>query len=350
MAGIVYSKMVGTNDPVYGKIDTPVRMLLEHESNLWEKRKTITKSLFNIENSKRFAETYLGQSDFNVFEEVSEGQGAPNDNVSLTFRKTIMHHTFMKEFTITKEMVEDAKFGIAVEGRDKATGFVRAYYKTQNMLAERALINATQKSFVFSKGEFDLTAQDELPLFHKAHTYHTEAMKKFKQSNRFYVNVTAEDFVTGNAFESIVGEGTVKMQGFNDDNGSPMGYIADTIIVPGNSYKIRAAAKKLAGSERVSGSDFNDVNLQFGNWNIVVLPEWRPATPKVMLMSSEANKQLHGNNLLNRTKLEVRNWVDNHTHNLIWSGRGRFGIGFANWKHIMLIEQGENAECEEMKI
>ena len=45
MAGIIYSKMVGKNDPVYGKIETPVKMLIENESNACEKRKSITKAL-----------------------------------------------------------------------------------------------------------------------------------------------------------------------------------------------------------------------------------------------------------------------------------------------------------------
>lgn len=350
MAGIVYSKMVGKNDPMYGKIETPVKMLLERESDLWDKRKTITKSLYNIEKSKRFAETFIGQSDFDIFQAVTEGQGGENDNIETTFKKVIEHHTFMKEFSITQEMVEDSVIGIGVQGSDKAKRFVRAYYKTQNKLAEHALINATQKAFTFAKAEVDLTAQDELPLFHKAHKYPTEKMKKYTQANRFCVNLTDDEFVSSSNFETILGELSNKMRNLNDDNGDVMGYLADTIILPGNMFKLESAAKKVVGTERTTGSDFNDINLQYGQWDMVVLPEWRPATPKFMLMSREANKELHGNNLFNRTKLVVKNWVDDHTGNFIWGGRARFGVGFANWKHIMLIEQGENAECEALTI
>lgn len=340
MAGIIYSKMVGKNDPVYGKIETPVKMLIENESNACEKRKSITKALYNVEKSHRFAETFLGQSDFDIFQTVKEGQGGENDNIETTYKKVIEHVTFMKEFSITKEMVEDAKFGIAVEGKDKAKNFVRAYYKTQNQLCERALVYATKPSFVYAKATFDLTAPDGKPLFSNDHTYFAEKMKKAPaQSNRFCI----KDFTSStNAFETALGELSVRMRDYNDDNGDPMGYLADTIIIPGNMYKVESVAKKAVGSERTTGSDYNDINLQYGNWDIVVLPEWRPANPAFMLMSREANHQLHGNNLFNRTKLEVSSWVDNHTKNLIWNGRARFGVGFAAWKHIMLCEQGES--------
>ena len=175
-------------------------------------------------------------------------------------------------------------------------------------------------------------------------------MKKYTQANRFCVNLTADEFVSPSNFESILGEASVLMQNFKDENGEQLGYSADTIIIPGNSYKLRAAAKKVAGTERTTGSDYNDINIQYGNWNIVVLPEWAPATPKIALMSSEANKQLLGNLFFNRRPLDIQNWVDNHTRNFIWNGRCRFGVGFGTWKHIMLIEQGENAECEALTI
>lgn len=222
---IVYSKMVGKNEPMYGKIETPIKMLIENESNQCEKEKSITKALFNIEKSSRFGETILGQSDFDTFKAVSEGQGAENDSIETTYKKFIEHITFMKEFTITAEMVEDAKMGIALEGKSKPKAFIRSYYKTQNKIAMQAMINATKKSFNFNNAVVDLTVGDELPLFHKSHKYFTEKMKKFTQANRFGVNITADEFVSPSNFESILGEASVLMQNFKDENGEQMGYI-----------------------------------------------------------------------------------------------------------------------------
>jgi hypothetical protein len=348
MAGIVYSKMVGKNDPMYGKIETPIKMLIENESNQCEKEKSITKALFNIEKSSRFGETILGQSDFDTFKAVSEGQGAENDNIETTYKKFIEHITFMKEFTITAEMVEDAKMGIALEGKSKPKAFIRSYYKTQNKIAAQALINATKSNFIFNKANVDLTVGDGLSLFHKAHPYHTEEMKKFTQANRF---CAADMTSSADAFESALNVFANRMRNFKDENGEVMGYTADTLIIPGNRPIFEALAKKVIGTERTAGSNHNDINLQYGNWDIVVLNEWTPDTDKFMIMSREANKNLLGNLFFNRKPLEIHNWVDNHTWNFIWNGRCRFGVGFGTWKHMMLCENGAGISgCEEVTI
>ena len=348
MAGIVYSKMVGKNDPMYGKIETPIKMLIENESNQWEKEKSITKALYNIEKSNRFGETILGQSDFDTFQAVSEGQGAENDSIETTYKKFVEHITFMKEFTITAEMVEDAKMGIALESKSKPKAFIRSYYKTQNKLAAQALINATKANFTFNKAAVDLTVGDGLALFHKSHAYHTKKMNKHTQANRF---CAADMTSSADAFESALNYFANRMRNFKDDNGEIMGYTADTLVIPGNRPGFEALAKKVIGTERTAGSNNNDINLQYGNWDIVVLNEWTPDTDKFMIMSREANKNLLGNLFFNRKKLDITNWVDNHTRNLIWNGRCRFGVGFGTWKHMMLCETGASVDgCEAVTI
>ena len=60
----------------------------------------------------------------------------------------------------------------------------------------------------------------------------------------------------------------------------------------------------------------------------------QPGDDRVMIMSSEANKNLSGNMFFNRVSLDIRNEIDNHTRNFIWNGYCRFGLGFGTWKHI----------------
>ena len=93
------------------------------------------------------------------------------------------------------------------------------------------------------------------------------------------------------------------------------------------------------------------INLHYGNWNIVVLPSWYSSKDAFMLMSSEANKNLCGNMFFNRVPLTITNWVDHHTGNYIWNGRCRFGVGFGNYKHILMavdsteyVEEATNFE------
>ena len=106
---------------------------------------------------------------------------------------------------------------------------------------------------------------------------------------------------------------------------------------------VEIIAKKVCGSVSALGGGFNDINLHYGNWNVVVLPNWSATTDSCMIMSSEANKNLSGNMFFNRVPLTVSSWVDHHTGNYIWNGRCRFGIGFGSYKHILLATDSQSA-------
>ena len=97
----------------------------------------------------------------------------------------------------------------------------------------------------------------------------------------------------------------------------------------------------LAEDSRATGTPNNDINVHYGNWNVIVLPGWNTANDSIMVMSSEANKHLSGNMLFNRVPLTVSNWIDYHTGNYIWNGRCRFGVGFGSYKHILLATDTE---------
>ena len=110
----VYSTTMkdGINAPLFGKFIAPIKALIEDESNIQEKNKTILDVLFNVEKSNRYAETIMGESDFDTFMSKEEGTAAAHDTVQKTYNKTIEHIEFAKEFTITRKMADDAKFGM----------------------------------------------------------------------------------------------------------------------------------------------------------------------------------------------------------------------------------------------
>lgn len=338
---IVYSKLTGKNDPIFGKFEHPIKALIQNESNALEKKKSLLNVLFNIEKSNRYAETVLSQTDFDTFQAAKEGQGAENDSYELGFKKTIEHIAFMKEFTITKAMADDAKAsGMGTNMKSKPKGFVRAYYKTRVKLGAWALANGTKKSGVFNKATVDLTTCDGLPLFHGAHPFAQEKYKKDKQSNYYYGADICKDTA---AFEKTLNTLANKMRNVKDENGETMEYVPDTIILPCNRPDLEAIVKKVVGSERTTNTDFNDINTQYGNWTIVILSGWETTDDRFMLMSSEANKQLMGNMFYNRVALDIQNEVDIHTRNFIWNGYCRFGCGFTTWKHILLAVQSSSA-------
>ena len=75
MSNFIYSAMSGKNDPMFGKFEHPIKALIENESNICEKQKSILDFLFNVEKSSRYAETIMGESDFDTFQSKQEGQG-----------------------------------------------------------------------------------------------------------------------------------------------------------------------------------------------------------------------------------------------------------------------------------
>ncbi|MBR7116662.1 MAG: hypothetical protein IKC87_03040 [Clostridia bacterium] len=343
---IIYSKNSGFSNAAIGKLETPIKMVIEHESDILTKKGGICDWLFNVEKSGKFGETIIGQNEFDVFRAASEGAAAESDTISETYRKFIEHIQFMKEFTITAEMMEDANYGVAQDAKRRAENFTRAYYKTMHKICEYALANGTSTTGTFAKAALDLSAPDGLALFASNHKWGGTNGANGTQSNLFWGDI----FKSGTnrtastaAFEEALSELSVKLRNMKDENGEVLGYTADTIILPGNRPVAEQIAKKVAGSEGALGGNYNDINLHFGNWNIVVMPNWQPSDDRVMIMSSEANKNLSGNMFFNRVPLTVSNWVDNHTGNYMWCGRCRFGVGFGTYKHILMAVDSASA-------
>lgn len=339
MAEIIYSSMVEKNAPLYGKFIHPIKGFIEAESNICEKNKSILDLLFNVEKSNRYAETIMGESDFDTFMAKSEGALAAEDTVEKTYDKTIEHVEFAKEFTITKKMADDAKFGIGANMSNRPKKFVRAYYKTKIKLAAQALINGTENTMTFNGTSVDLTTGDKLSLFNSAHTYATEKMKGQTQTNFFYGDLCGDSA----SFEKALGVMANKLRNFKDENGETMGYVADILIIPCNRPELEMMAKKICGSERTTGSHNNDINTQYGNWTLVVLDGWETEDDRFMVMSSEANKNLMGNMFFNRVPLDITSDIDKHTRNLFFNGYCRFGVGFTTWKHIALAVSSTSA-------
>ena len=336
---IIYSKSSALVPGVIGGLETPIKMIIEHESDLLTKKGGVCDWLFNVEKSNKFGETIIGQNDFETFKYTEEGAAAPKDAVVESYSKFIEHIQFMKEFVITAEMMEDANYGIAGDAKRRAENFVRAYYKTINRVCETALYSAVNDSITYGGATLDLSCADQLPLFHKNHAWGSDfsaSGKSGTQSNYFWGNLYGDGISTG-AFEEILTDCAMRLRNMKDENGDPLGYTADTIILPSNRAALESTVKKVCGSYGALGNGYNDINLHAGCWNVIVLPNWQTSGDRFMVMSSEANKNLAGNMFFNRVPLTVTNWVDHHTGNYIWNGRCRFGVGFGTYKHIMLV-------------
>ena len=344
MSEFIYSSQVSANEPLFGRFVHPIKALIEDESNICQQNKSILDVLFNVEKSNRYAETVMGESDFDTFQSKEEGKEAAHDTVKRTFDKTIEHVEFGKEFTITRKMADDAKFGMGANMKNAPRKFTRAYYKTRIKLAAQALINGTKTSMTFNGATVDLATGDNLALFSSAHIYTTDKMSGQTQSNYFCGDFTSDSAT----FEEALGMLANKLRNFKDENGETMGYTADVLIIPCNRPKLEMMAKKIIGSERTTGSHNNDINTQYGNWTLVVLDGWEVDADQFMVMSSEANENLLGNMFFNRVPLDITSDIDKHTRNMFWNGYCRFGVGFTTWKHIALAVNGTATGATEI--
>lgn len=321
---VIFSKSSGAANDYWNEWADMIQMKMKDTDNEKNNDDELVNALFNVKKSKRFGEKIAGLSTFGNFEAVDEGAEAPADTLKETEPKLITHSEFKKLFEVTKTMKEDLQFDIVAT---KAAAYVRAYKRSRAEFASAALTSAATTFTYGTKTGLDSTTADGLALFDKAHTGLTDVAT---QSNVF-TNAFGNDDAMLNRLANIG-------MNFKNATGHVMGYTFDTLIVPGNAYRLITLGKKIINSDQQVGSSFNDVNVNKGIWKLVVDHHWQVAdgTEPYIIMSSQANKDLMGSMFYDRTPLEIEQDVDVRTQNLISSGRGRFSAGFGDWRHIIM--------------
>lgn len=321
MAGIIFSKLSGLNDSIYGKSAEPIRMLLEKRAEAFEQESLVNK-LFVHEKSKNFGEKTTSMTAMGGFRPTVEGGAFPADEMREGFSKFIEHVAWKDKFTITREMIKDAKL---MDMRKKPQAFIVSYYRTRERFGAAMLAGGTNASIQFGGMKFDTTAQDGLPLFSKAHKSIVDA--KYTQSNLF-----------SNEFsDDALGLVETSMQNFCDDNGNPLVIAPDTIVIA-NDAKLKKAVFAAIGADKDPNTANNGFNYQFGRWNVIINPYFNKVLGEKawMLLDSDYNKAVTGNVWYEREPLEVTPWLDNNTGNSVWNGYARYGVGFNDWRQIAI--------------
>ena len=98
---IIYSKNSNVTNAAFGKIEFPIKMVIENESDILSKKGGIRDWLFNVEKSNKFGEAIVLQNDFDIFKSVTEGSGAESDFISENTIKFIEHIQYLNEFVVT---------------------------------------------------------------------------------------------------------------------------------------------------------------------------------------------------------------------------------------------------------
>ena len=320
---IIFSKNSGLNDDfwkVEAQVLQSVMQDIDTEKNQYDK---FVSDTFNEKTSKKYAEKTGSMTSLGNFSIVGEGEAAPKDDMQEGFTKLIVHSTFMKGFSCTREMKDDGDIDVM---KTAAANFVRSYKRTRAQLASDALTTEAA-SFTFSGKALDKTTGDGKALFAQDHPGKKAGV--VAQCNVF-TNAFGTDATMLNRLANIG-------RNFKNQSGVVMGYTFDTIIIPSNVPDLEDMIKRIIRSDLIVGSSNNEVNTQKGLWNLIVDPMWQVTSGKpYILMSSEANKEMNGSVFYDRVPLDVKNWVDNDTRNLEWNGYGRMSAGFNDWRHLIL--------------
>jgi len=314
---IKFAKNSGLNDDLWKVNDQIVRAVLQDTDNEKNNDDELVNAIYNVEKSDKYAEKLSSLTEMGNFSIVDEGDAAIQDDIQQGFSKLIQHYQFIKKFTCTAEMNEDGDINSM---KVAAANFVRAYKRTRAQYASDML--TTEGAQVkFGGKTLDKTTGDGKALFATDHPF---VSKAGTQANVF-TNAFGTDSVMLNRLANIG-------RNFKNASGNVMGYTFDTIIIPGDAPALEDTIRKIIKSDLTVGSDFNDINTQKGLWKLIIDHRWSAGgDAPYILMSSEANKELQSAMFYDRVPLTMKDWVDENTFDLNWSGRARMSVGFNNW-------------------
>lgn len=324
MAQIIFGKMTGLNDSIYGKSEAPIKAFLEENVKAYSDNSTVEK-VYKMVDSDNYAEKFgsltgLAQG----FLPVGEGGAYPKDERQEGYSKVLEHETWKDSFTITQEMIEDSK--ILDLNRTGARGFIDQFMLTREKYGAAILAQAVSGTTGKFKGmTIDCTSADGVAIFSTAHPSKTG--NGVAQSNKF----------AGAFSQEILGKIETAMQNFKDDNGEILTVSPDTIMIP-NDATLKNTVFSVIGADKDPATSNNGFNYQYGRWTVIVNPylnDMLSGNDKpFFLYDSKYNDAYNGLLFCDRIPLTVSSYVDENTDNNVWKGRARFVAGCNDWRSI----------------
>lgn len=337
------------NQSINGIKDSRVKGLMGEISTLIEEglsdtagKKSAIPYLFNEEKSDKAIERHVIEDGYDLFDPQLDGDAAKSDKTNEIGHKDISHVIYSKVIDFTETMLEDAAYKMDPSIKVRSKELPSAYWKTRERVAQGAYINGESESFMFRGAKIDTTTFDGKPLFSKEHTFGNEERGHAfdTQSNLYYIDLKDKEALhAGNIAEILSAGGEIINQMLNS-NGEPQDFDADTVFVPRGVKTIGGVDKvrRALGSEYFPGTSLNDINTQKGAFDFVPLSNWHPDTLELMIMSQEAKEMLNKAMFYNRVSLGINVWRDERTGTIHYRGRGRWGLGFVDYKHVIKLK------------
>lgn len=321
MANITFSEGSGLNDSIFGKSQAPIRMLIENRAESFEEN-SILKEVFMMDKSTHWAEKYTSETAMDGFDPVGENGAYPTDGFQEGFDKVLEHVTWKNSFSISREIIEDAKI---MDLKKKPAGFVKSYYRTRENLGAALFGGAiTGQTVVEYRGKkFSATGADGKTFFAKDHP--SKVATKVKQSNLF-----ADEFS-----EDALAYAEAAMQNYKGDNNELVNVAPKTILIP-NDAALKKAVFAAIGADKDPATANNGFNYVFGRWNVLIwnyLNQFIVSGVKPWILCDlDYNNEYGGAIFTDRTPLDIRSSKDENTDANVWRGYARFTAGFNDWR------------------
>lgn len=317
---ITFSEGSGLNDSVYGKCQAPIRMFLEQRGEQFEQQ-SVLKELFLMGTSENYGDQLTTMTAMSGFEPVGENGAYPTDGMQEGYKKLIVYETWKDSFSISAEMIEDAKL---MDLRKQPAAFMTSYNRTREMFGAALFGGAikAQERTLYKGKSFDITAADGKALFHTAHPP--------KVAGETQCNLFSDAFSA-----DALGKMETAMHLFRGDTDEILDVAPDVILIP-EIASLKKEVFAAIGADKEPTSSNNAFNYQYGRWTVIVWSYLNqfitPSTQPWILMDSKYNQTYGGAVWNDRVKLAVRSTIDENTDANVWRGRSRFNAAFNDWR------------------
>lgn len=317
---ITFSEGSGLNDSVYGKCQAPIRMFLEQRGEQFEQQ-SVLKDLFLMGSSENYGDLLTTMTAMSGFEPVGENGAYPADGMQEGYSKLIVYDTWKDSFSISQEMIEDAKL---MDLRKQPAAFMTSYNRTREMFGAALFGGAikAQEKMLYKGKNFDLTAADGKTLFNTAHPP--------KVSGENQCNLFSDAFSV-----DALGKMETAMHLFRGDTDEILDVAPDTILIP-EVASLKQAVFAAIGADKEPTTSNNAFNYQYGRWTVIIwsyLNQFITANTQPWILLDSKYNQTYGGAVWNdRVKLSVRSTIDDNTDANVWRGRSRFNAAFNDWR------------------
>lgn len=349
---IIFNIDESLKNSAFNILQEPIKMLLENETEAFEKESIIPK-VFVMKTTDKYREEYRSTTAMDGFKPTEDMEPAGLSDFEEGYGKQFIFQTWTNAFIVSKQTIEDNQM-MSIE--PKAMGFIKSYGRTREIYAVNmigAALGKTNEAYkINAKSGLGMDTTDgtvdgvKQQYFHNAHkpVGYGKAGRNFTQSNKYYANIdwTGADPELEEKVLDVIEQVASNMKKYKDDKGNIVPCNPTTIIM-GEDYRLSDVIMRGLKSKYGSRMDGNGVNLTFGKYTLVISPYlsavdgFEDTDHAVILLDPVRNREGLGAVWFDRKPLEIDSYVDKKTKANVWDGRARFGAGFGDFRAMAYI-------------